>query len=287
VVNKRSVAVIAPGGMGAAVGARLAERGARVVTLLEGRSEASVKRAVAASMTPVSDIEVAAADVVLSIVPPGQALALADRLQPALRAANRKPIYVDCNAVGPATVKDIAATISGTDCPFVDGGIIGGPPRAGYDGPSIYISGPEAVRVEWLGQFGLKVRAMAGAVGDASALKMSYGGLTKGVIALGSALVLAAERAGVADALRAELAESQAGMLTQLNRGVPDMFAKAYRWVAELEEVARYVGPREEAQIFQGIAGLYDRLAEDFDGSKAEIGALARFFSPRESSSGR
>lgn len=282
-MTKPTVAVIAPGNMGAGVAARLTENGVSVVTLLDGRSEASIARAAKAGMKAVDDAGIAAADIVLSIVPPGEAQGLANRLQPALRAANNKPVYVDCNAVNPQTVKAIAATIAEADCPFVDGGIIGGPPRAGYGGPSIYLSGAEAARAECLNQYGLKLRNMGGAVGDASALKMVYGGLNKGLVALGSALVLAAERAGVAEALHAELSVSQAAVLAQLKRGVPDMFSKAYRWVAEMEEVADFVGPRPEAEIFRGIAGLYERLAEDFEGPRDETGALARFFAAGDS----
>ena len=277
-MSKPTIAVIAPGGMGSAVAARLVERGATVVTMLEGRSAASAKRAAEAGMSAVGDAEVAAADFVLSIVPPAQAQALADRLLPALRAANRKPLYVDCNAVSPAAVKTIAASVTVANCPFVDGGIIGGPPRAGYDGPSIYVSGPDAGRVEALNAYGLKIKAMPGPVGDASALKMSYAGLTKGLIALGAAMVLAAERAGIGEALRAELAASQVPMLAQLSRGVPDMFPKAYRWVAELEEIAHFAGPGAEAGMFESMARLYERIAQDFDGPKAETGALGRFY---------
>jgi 3-hydroxyisobutyrate dehydrogenase-like beta-hydroxyacid dehydrogenase len=278
IAMKPKVAVIAPGSMGAAVGARLAEHGVKVVTSLAGRSAASAKRAADAGMIDASDSEIAAADFVLSIVPPGDAEALAERLKPALRAANRKPVYVDCNAVSPKSVIAIAGAVTEADCPFVDGGIIGGPPSPGSKGPSIYVSGTAAGRIEDLGQYGLRIRSMGGKIGDASALKMSYAGLNKGMVALGTAMVLAAERAGVGDALRAELAESQAAMLNQLTRGVPGMFPKAYRWVAELEEIARFAGPGAEAEIFNGVARLYDRIAKDVDGPKAEIGTLARFY---------
>ncbi|MEP7029418.1 MAG: DUF1932 domain-containing protein [Pseudolabrys sp.] len=277
-MSKPCVAVIAPGNMGAAVGGRLIERGLKVLTSLDGRGAASKKRAADAGMVAASEAEVAGADIILSIVPPGQAQALADRLLPALRAANSKPVYVDCNAVSPAAAQDIAKTIATTDCPFVDGGIIGGPPRAGYDGPSIYVSGPQAGSVELLAQYGLLIRNMGGAVGDASALKMSYAGLTKGLTALATAMILAAERAGVGEALYAELAASQVPMLKQLTRSVPDMFSKSGRWVAELDEIGRFAGPGAAADIYHGIARLYERIALDVDGPKAEIGALARFF---------
>jgi 3-hydroxyisobutyrate dehydrogenase-like beta-hydroxyacid dehydrogenase len=275
---KPVVAVIAPGNMGAAVGRRLVEQGITVLTSLSGRSNASAERAAAAGMQAAGDMEIASADFLLSIVPPKEALPLAQRLCPALAAVNRKPIYVDCNAVSPETARTIAEVVMGTGCPFVDAGIIGGPPRAGYHGPSIYVSGTDATRVTPLNDYGLLIRPMDGAVGDASALKMSYGGLTKGLTALGSALILASTRAGVAEALRDELAASQPSLSAYLTRSVPDMFAKSYRWVAEMEEVASFVSGDAEREVYQGIAGLYERLAMDFAGSRQEIDALAGFF---------
>ena len=84
------VAVIAPGMMGSGVGQRLVENGIEVRTALAGRSEATVARAKAAGMIGVSDEQIAASDIILSIVPPGDALGLAERLAPALRAAAEK-----------------------------------------------------------------------------------------------------------------------------------------------------------------------------------------------------
>ena len=71
------------------------------------------------------------ADFILSILPPGDAVALAERFQPALKASNAKPVYVDCNAINPKTVERVAAAIAPTECPFVDAGIIGSPPKPG------------------------------------------------------------------------------------------------------------------------------------------------------------
>lgn len=272
------VAVIAAGGMGAAVGARLAENGIRVLTSLEGRSAASAARAKAAGMIAASDPEIAAADIVLSIVPPGEALPLAQKLAPALNAANKKPVYADCNAVNPDTVKKIAAVIAQAGCPFVDAGIIGGPPRAGYNGPSFYVSGDDAGKIEPLNELGLVIRRMDGPIGAASAIKMSFGGITKGLIAIGSAMILAAHRAGVSEALHAELAASQPAVLAYLTRMVPDMFPKAYRWVAEMEEIAGFTGSEAERDMYEAIAMLYERLAQDQAGAKDEISALAGFF---------
>ncbi|MGD9925537.1 MAG: DUF1932 domain-containing protein [Pseudorhodoplanes sp.] len=273
-----TIAIIAQGSMGAATAARLTENGVRVLTSLAGRSEASAKRAQAAGMIDASDTEIAAADVILSIVPPGEALPLAQRLTPALTAANNKPVYADCNAVSPDTVKRIAAAIEATGAPFADAGIIGGPPRAGYGGPVFYYSGPEAGSLERLNDFGLVFRRVNDEIGAASALKMSYGGITKGLTAVGSAMLLAANRAGVAEALHAELAASQPNLLAYFQRSVPDMFGKAYRWVAEMEEIAHFTGGGPSREMYEAIADLYERLAADNHSEKADIGALAQFF---------
>jgi 3-hydroxyisobutyrate dehydrogenase-like beta-hydroxyacid dehydrogenase len=273
-----TVAIIAQGAMGAGVAKRLTDNGARVLTSLKGRSAASAARAKATGMIDATDGEIAAADFILSIVPPGDALALAQSLAPALTAANKKPIYADCNAVNPDTVKEIAAVIAATGAPFADAGIIGGPPRAGYGGPIFYYCGADAGPLERLNDFGLVFWRVDGGVGAASALKMSYGGITKGLTAVGSAMLLAATRAGVAEALHAELAASQPNLLAYFQRSVPDMFGKAYRWVAEMEEIAHFTGGGPSREMYEAIAAHYRRLADDNAGDKADIAALAKFF---------
>ena len=112
VVMTPVVAVIAPGMMGAAVGKRLVDHGLKVLTSLQGRSAETRERAKAAGMVAASDEEIAASDFILSILPPGDAVALAQRFAGALTASNSKPVYVDCNAVSPPTVERIAAAIA-------------------------------------------------------------------------------------------------------------------------------------------------------------------------------
>src|SRR5690242_13334619 len=271
------VAVIAPGMMGSAVGARLVENGLEVRTSLAGRTEATVARAKAAGMVDASDEQIVATDIILSILPPGDALGLAERLAPVLRAATKKPIYVDCNALDPATVVRISRVVQETGATFVDGGIIGGPPKAGYS-PKIYLSGEGAPRVAELTKYGLQMPIQPGPIGAASAMKMSYAGITKGFTALGAAMMLAASRAGTAEDLRAELSASQPALFGWLTRQVPGMYSKAYRWVAEMEEIAQFVGEDPAARNFyEGAARLYERLAADFDGERKEVAALDAF----------
>jgi 3-hydroxyisobutyrate dehydrogenase-like beta-hydroxyacid dehydrogenase len=272
------VAVIAPGMMGAAVGQRLVKNGIKVLTSLAGRSAETAARAKAAGMVGASDGEIVATDFILSILPPGDAVALARRFAGPLTASNSKPVFVDCNAVSPRTVERIAAAIAPTGAPFVDAGIIGAPPRPDYAGPTFYASGDAADRFAALGEYGLNVRVIDAPAGAASAMKMSYAGITKGFTALGAAMMLAATRAGTAPALRQELSESQPALLGWLSRQVPAMFPKAYRFVAEMEEIAEFVGEDAASrEMYEGYAKLYARLAADLDGDKREIGALTDF----------
>jgi 3-hydroxyisobutyrate dehydrogenase-like beta-hydroxyacid dehydrogenase len=234
-------------------------------------------------MTDVALEGLAAAELVLSILPPGQALAFARQMAPVLLAAEveRKPVFVDCNAVSPETVREIGAVIAATGAPFVDASIIGLPPRSGQGGPHFYASGTFAGRLQVLSEYGLDVRVLDGPVGAASALKMSYAGINKGVAAIASAMILAASRSGATAALYQEMSESLPGLLGSLGRQIPDMLPKAYRWVAEMEEIAAYAGEDAAArEVFVGFAALFDRIARDVAGEKLESTVLTEFFTP-------
>ena len=214
--------------MGSAVGRRLSEHGARVLTSLTGRSIATVRRVEMTGMVGADDDAIAQADVILSILPPNEAFALAERLAAPLSRASHKAIFADCNAINVETVRRIDAVITPTGAAFVDGGIIGPPP--GQSGnPTFYFSGQAASALAGLCDFGLNVRIMQAPLGAASALKMSYAGINKGTTLLAAAMLLGATRAGAADALRAELSESRPELLDRYARSIPDMYPKAYR----------------------------------------------------------
>ncbi len=258
-----TVSIVAPGAMGAAIGARMRRHGAAVGTSLLGRSAHSARRAAEAGLVDRPDDELVDADVLMSIVPPGEAVALAERLAPALRDAARKPLYVDCNAVAPATVQRIAALIEATGTPFADASIIGPPPAGDDDGPTLYVAGGPAPRLVELERYGAAVRVLDGPVGAASALKMTYAGMTKGLIALGAAMVLAARGAGADAALVEELAASQPVLLAWLAAAMPHVGTRAYRWDRELDEVAAFLGDLPEAGMPAAAARLFARLAQE------------------------
>jgi 3-hydroxyisobutyrate dehydrogenase-like beta-hydroxyacid dehydrogenase len=250
--------------MGSGVGRRLRESGAEVRTLLSGRSPASAERARAAGMVAAANERelLAGADFFLSILPPGEAEPLARRLAPTLAALDRKPVYIDCNAVSPQTAVRIGEVIAPTGAHFVDAGIIGGPPQPGKKGPSIYASGEHVRDALPLRDWGIDLRAIDGPIGAASGVKMSYAGITKGTTAIAAAMLLGAARFGCAEALIAELSDSQPQMLVRMRASIPGMYDKAYRWVDEMEEISDFLEKNPPSHdIYAAVARLYDYLA--------------------------
>lgn len=259
------VGLIGTGEMGSGVGACLVKHGATVITSLEGRSEASAARirraGIDVAATPADVPRVAS--IVLSIVPPDQAVKVAREFVAMLIPNGLAPVYVDCNAIAPDTAAQIGRILSDAGVRYVDAGIIGNPPRDGYDGPRMYAAGPDVAELERLNAHGLHVRDLKGPLGIASALKMSYGGLTKGITGIGAAMFACAHIGGVSDALQAEFADSQPMLHAWFTKQLPTMYPKAYRWVPEMREIATFTAPQPGApDIYEGLAQLYASIAE-------------------------
>lgn len=283
-----TVALIAPGAMGAALARRLTDNGVEVITSLAGRREASVTRAREAGMRDVDLDELMRASLLLSVVPPAGAEALAASLAPYLAAARTPPVYCDLNAISTATLSRVAKIVRDNGAEFVDGGIIGPPPSAKKT-PRIYVAGERADRVTALGDHGLDVRKLDGDVGSASALKMCFAGINKGMTALTTMMLIAASRCGAGDALRAELAHSLPDVVTRIDEGIPDMLPKAWRWHPEMREIADFLDDSDPLghnpagrSAFEGFATLYEQLGDAGDGDE-----LQRLLAPLMSEPGR
>jgi 3-hydroxyisobutyrate dehydrogenase-like beta-hydroxyacid dehydrogenase len=267
-----TVAIIGAGAMGSGVGRRLVERGAKVLALLEGRSKASRERARVAGMESASLEEIAKAELILSIVPPARAGAVVETLAPVF-AGGSPPLFCDANALAPETKRRLAARVAELGGRMVDGTIIGGPPAETYDGPRLYVCGDGAEEVAHLNRFGIDTRVLAGPLGTAATLKMCYGGINKGVIGLVTALLLAAQRHGADEDLLAEMKISQKELLARHARAIPSMYPKAYRWDAEMHEIAGFLSPDDPAaaKIWEGLGEFFtDRAAANEAGEELE-----------------
>ena len=238
-MRSKSIAVVATGDMGHAVGRALIENGYRVVTSLLGRSQRSRDLAIKAGIEDLESLEAVAreANLFLSIVPPVAATSLAKEMVAAMLSAGRTLVYVDCNAIAPETAAAISKALGDAGAPFIDAGIIGLAPGTGY--PRFYVSGNDTSPMEALDGCGFKVVTMPGGGCQGSAIKMCYAGLTKGTWTLYVSLLLAAEKMGVREMLLEEFANSQADDLSRMEMRLPFISADAERWIGEMEEIAK------------------------------------------------
>ena len=235
----RTIGILSAGVMGSAVGQALGEHGCHVVTCLAGRSAITHERAQKAGMIGLADVDavVAASDMILAILPPADALHLARAVSAAMAATRFSPVYVDCNAISPATTCEIGRMMAQVNAPYIDAGIIGGPPKDGY-APRIYGSGPETGPLMALDGMGVEMKDAGPEIGAASGVKMCYAALTKGTLTLHTAVLVAAERLGLRDILWRELEASQSKAVTSMTDNVPYLPADSARWVGEMEQIA-------------------------------------------------
>ncbi len=233
-MTPRTVGLLHPGAMGAAVGRALTASGHTVLWASEGRSEATAQRAARAGLTDAGSVAdvVARSEVVFSICPPHAALDTA-RAAGAVRGA-----FVDANAIAPATAAEVGAVIEGAGGRFVDGSIIGPPPdEAGTT--RLYLSGDGADEVAGLfAGTPLATIVLDGEPMAASAIKMAYAGWTKGAAALLLTMRAAARAHGVEDALVREWEQSIPSLPARVEQAERAAGEKGWRWVAEMQEIA-------------------------------------------------
>lgn len=266
-----TIGIVSPGAMGSAVGAAYAAGGARVLATVAGRSARTRELAAAAGLEllPRLDDVVRHADLVLSIVPPEHALAVADELGASARRVDSDPLVADLNAIAPATARELARRLAGSGLDAVDGSISGGPPHPDRS-TRIYLSGDRAAELAGLSAPGIDPRIVGTEVGLASAVKMSTASVYKGTAALLTHALLAAQANGVL-----------AHVLDDLRHGVPELLdgaapslaraaTKSGRYVGEMREIAAAQAdaglPRE---LFEGLAAVYAALAETSLGREA------------------
>lgn len=259
-----NVGVVSPGDMGQAIGKRIKESGLAVHTALDGRSERTRTLAREAGINDCGSMEklVATCELVISVINPGESLNVAREVAAAMKATGRKIAFADLNAVSPQTARDADRMIRDAGGMFIDGGIIGPPPRGEKDKPRIYVSGPDAYLFEQINHPNILVRVMSERIGDASGVKMCYAAMTKGTTALAVELLVAARRLGVEQALEKELRDSRSDVFDWQMKSIPSMPPKAYRWVPEMQEIAKTFGELGMTRrIFEGATDMYELIA--------------------------
>lgn len=257
------VGIMSAGDMGSGFGSVLHAQGLEVFTCLAGRSDFTRLRATEAGFNDCTDLDqlVSSVDLFLSVLVPSEAMQLAKDVAAAMKRTGSTPVYADLNAIAPNTVLEIESIIRDAGAKFIDGSIIGGPPREGYT-PHIAVSGPDVAAIEVFRERALDIRVTGPRIGQASGLKMVYAASTKGTTALWTELLTAAKAMGLYDALMDEYGERNVIYQAQ-QRSIPSMPNRARRWVGEMEEIAKtFEDLGMTPKILLGAADMYTLVGE-------------------------
>lgn len=241
-MNQLRIGILHPGAMGAQVGAQAvaSAAGAEVWWVGAGRSAQTRERAEAAGLRDAGTLEAIAetCEIILSICPPASALSVAQ----AVAATPFTGIFVDANAISPEHAVEVAELFDGR-ARAVDGGIVGGPPRPGGDAATrLYLSGPDKAAVDEVCALfagtALEPRALAGPIGQASALKLSFASFNKISYLLAAQSYALASGHGVLDELLSLASHLVPGTLLARPEVVTSGGPRAWRWAPEMEEIA-------------------------------------------------
>ncbi len=235
-MKKPTLCLLNPGAMGSAFGAIAHATGHRVVWVSEGRGTATHARAAQAQLEAVPDLAtaLAQADIVLSICPPHAATQVAHDVA----ARGFAGVYCDANAISPDTARSIGQTVARAGARFVDGGIIGTPPRGGST-LRLCLAGEVAARIaDVFSGSAIEPVVLDAPIGAASAMKICYAAWTKGTVALLESICAVAQQERVLEPLQAEWRRSQPDLEKRLAQ-LPSTVGKSWRWEGEMQEVAQ------------------------------------------------
>ncbi|AEA25327.1 Phosphogluconate dehydrogenase, NAD-binding protein [Pseudonocardia dioxanivorans CB1190] len=257
------IGILHPGAMGAALGSALKPVASGVVWAAAGRSQATSKRAELADLIGVPDLAELArrSHLVVSICPPHAALDVARQVAAAVEGRPDPPLYVDANAVSPATVEKIGELLGRER--VVDGAVIG--PPAWEAGRSVlWLSGEHAQPVaDLFAGSPFATGVLDGGLGAASALKACFALRTKALPTIWATMAAAAHRYGVLDDLRGEVARTGGDLDAELSALRGRAGDRAWRWAGEMDEAGDAVAAAGLPDGFsRAAAEVYRRLAD-------------------------
>ena len=267
----------------------LKAHGLEVLTYDKDRAEVSRKRGENAGVKSVASMSdlVSEAELIVSIVVPSAAIDVAKKVAEAVKTARRKDlIFLDANAISPMTAEEIGKNLEPAGVNFIDGCIIGSAARMGK-GTIVYVSGPEANRMQALEKFNIPVKVLGASTNQASAFKVVYAGLTKGLQGLFCELLMGAGRFGLLGEIRAQYDESFPGLLEKVSSSIVGLNIHAARRAEEMDELTRtfdhfgmrsFMAPAAQ-KVLEAIAALPRREASVSGARAGDLSeTLERFY---------
>lgn len=285
------IGILSIGEMGYHWARLLASHGVEVLTYGKGRSEVTRKRAENAGVRFVPSLArlVSESDLVVCVVVPSAAKRVAAKVTKALIKVERKNLlYLDANAISPMTAREIEKHLSPASANFVDGCIIGSAAKMGQ-GTIVYVSGPQAALIQALEQFGFSVRLLGPEIAQASAFKIVYAGLTKGLQGLFVELLIGARKFGLLDEILKQYEESFPGLPGKVGQSIAALPVHAGRRAEEMKELiqtfAHYglkavMAPATE-KVLKSIAALEAGKASETGERKGDLLETTELFFQR------
>ena len=287
----KKIGILSIGEMGFHWAKLLNGHGVEVVTYDKDRGDVSRKRgenAGAKSLPSMVDL-VQSADLIVSIVVPSAARKVAENVAAAVKESGRRDLlFLDANAISPMTADDIAAALHPAGVNFVDGCIIGSAARMGK-GTLVYVSGPEANRLQALEPFNIPIKVLGPNTNQASAFKIVYAGLTKGLQGLFCELFMGARRFGLLKELTAQYEESFPGLIDKVASSIVGLTIHAGRRAEEMDELKRtfnhhgmesFMAPAVQ-KVLESIAALETGKASDSGARQGDLPETLELFYQR------
>jgi 3-hydroxyisobutyrate dehydrogenase-like beta-hydroxyacid dehydrogenase len=287
----KKIGIMSIGEMGFHWAKLLKSHGVEVLTYDKDRGEVSRKRGENAGVTSVASVTelVRQADLIVSIVIPFAAPKVAANVAAAVKTAGRNDLlYLDANAISPMSAQEITDILTPAGVNFVDGCIIGGASKMGK-GTTVYVSGPDAARLRGLEGFDIPVKVLGAGTTQASAFKIIYAGLTKGLQGLFCELLMGARQYGLLDELRAQWEESYPGLLDKVSNSIVGLRIHAGRRAEEMDELKRtfnagglnsFMAPGAQ-KVLESIAALNAGKTSDSGGREGDLEETLELFFQR------
>lgn len=261
----KRIGILSIGEMGFHWARLLLSKNVEVLTYDKNRSQTTRQRAFNAGVTSVPSMAelASASDLIVSLVVPSAAKQVAAELASALTDLKKGVYFLDANAISPITTKEIQKTFATLAVTFIDGCIIGSSAKLSQD-TILYVSGPSSAKIKQLESYGFCVRTLGPEIGQASAFKIIYAGLSKGLQALLVELMLVAKRLNLLDQLIECYDERFPGIVKKVGRGIsalPIHAGRRAQEMKELEQTLHHYGRASEMalavrRVLESIAAL-------------------------------
>lgn len=277
--RSKTVGLLYPGEMGAALAGVLTKNGMRVVTTLHGRGEATARRAAdcgAVVLDSLADV-VRESDIVLSVVSPAAAEEVAEAYCRLSSVAPVAALFVDLNSTGPELAERLAVRVEGCGVGFVDAAI-NGLAKNLTASATLFLSGARAQEVSALFESCVTTRVIGSEPGRASAMKMLLGGVSKGVCALFLELALVARNRGMLTDMLAECGRIYPGIQALVDRMLPTYTQHAGRRAEEMSELlATADSSGLEPCLLEAVSRMHHMMAGLLDAGQATGGGVTPF----------